>query len=97
MRVSNHASSGSIADSTLPPEVEDRSAWYAPDWAARTDWVEQLTDVEIGEVERAGRDFERTGREIGAFTAKDVPLPTLAPRLQRILDEVLNGRGFAPD
>jgi hypothetical protein len=29
-----------------------------------------------------------------ALTARDVPLPSLGPRLEKLLDEVLNGRGF---
>jgi len=79
----------------LPPEVEDRSAWYGPDLATRSDWLEHLSDAEVDEVERAVRELEEAGIEIGAISAKDVPLPTLGPRLQQSLDEVLNGRGFA--
>ena len=62
--------------SPLPPEVEDRSAWYGEDLANRSDWIERLSADEVDEVERGGS------------------LETLAPRLQRLLDEVLNGRGF---
>src|ERR1051325_3313094 len=51
--------------SDLPPEVEDRSAWYGHDLANCDDWIEYLSTDEID-----------------------------TPRLQRILDEVLNGRGF---
>ena len=49
----------------LPPEVEDRSAWYGHDLANCDDWIEYVSSDDI---------------------------PT--QRLQRILDEVLNGRGF---
>jgi len=80
--------------STLPPEVRDRSAWYGAEIAGRGDWVEWITDPEVGEVERAVREVERARVKLEEITAKDVPLPTLGPRLQRILDEVLNGRGF---
>jgi len=31
---------------------------------------------------------------LASITSEDVPLPTLAPRLKAMLDEVLNGRGF---
>ena len=81
-------------DYSLPPEVRDRSAWYAADWAGNAEWLEQLSDVEIEEVERAARELERAGNEIRVLNAKDFPLPTLAPRLHRVLDDVLNGRGF---
>lgn len=64
------------AVSDLPPEVDDRSAWYGCDLTNCDEWIEHLSAAEIAEVEQGGA------------------LPTLAPRLQRILDEVLNGRGF---
>jgi len=60
----------------LPPEVQDRSAWYGHELAKCDDWIEHLSADEIAEIEQDGS------------------LPTLAPRLQQILDEVLNGRGF---
>jgi len=75
----------------VPPEVCDRSAWYATD---NTDWVEQISTDQIEEVEAAVRGVERLGVEIEKITPQQVPLPTLAPRLRNILDEVLNGRGF---
>jgi len=76
---------------TLPPEVCDRSVWYATD---ETDWVEQISADQIAEVESAVRELERARVESVRITADRVPLPTLAPRLQLLLDEVLNGRGF---
>lgn len=80
--------------SELPPEVEDRSAWYGWGMADDADWIEQISTDQVGEVEAAVQELERSDVEIEKVTAKDFPLPTLAPRLQRILDEVLNGRGF---
>lgn len=67
--------------STLPPEVCDWSVWYGPEVAASDEWIEYLSETEIEEVERAVQGVEES-------------LPTLAPRLQTLLDEVLNGRGF---
>lgn len=78
-------------DSTLPPEIRDASAWYGPALARQTDWITHLCDTEIAEVEQAVRDLG--GVDLAALHPKDVPLPTLGPRLQRMLDEVLNGRG----
>ena len=78
---------------TLSPEVEDRSAWYGPELAKSEDWIERLSEIEVGEVEQAvGR--LNAERDFTSITANDVPLPTLALRLQRLLEEVLNGRGF---
>ena len=77
---------------TLPPEVRDRSAWYGIDLTLTDDWVEHLSDAEIAEVEEAARALENA--DLATIRAEDVPLPSLAPRLKQILDEVLNGRGF---
>src|SRR5690348_16372308 len=80
--------------STLPPEIHDSSAWYGVEVAGRGDWVERLSEVEVGEVERAVRQLEESEGDLVAITARQVPLPTLGPRLQSMLDEVMNGRGF---
>ena len=79
---------------TLPPEVCDRSAWYGVEVAKYSDWMEHLSEAEIAEVEQAVRHLQQSNQDLASITADDVPLPTLAPRLQRLLEEVLNGRGF---
>lgn len=79
---------------TLPPPVEDRSAWYGPQLAQSDEWVERLSEVEIAEVERAVRQLDEERVDFASITPADVPLPTLALRLRRMLDEVLEGRGF---
>jgi len=90
------------AVSTLPPEVCDSSAWCGVEMKGR-DWVERLGAEEVGELEEAlGRVEPRVERhaetraevELAGMIAEDVPLPTLAPRLRELLEEVLNGRGF---
>ena len=93
MSVSDSVISGTT-EPALPPEVEDASAWYGPDLLKLNDWTEHLSDFEIGEIERACQELEKSQIEIATISAKDVPLPTLAPRLKRMLDDVLNGRGF---
>ena len=60
----------------------------------RTDWIERLNEAEIAEVEKAVEALEESQVDLTSITTEDVSLPTLAPRLQRLLDEVLNGRGF---
>ena len=84
----------SSANTTSPPEVRDRSVWYGSNLARHTDWIERLSQVEITEVENAVHELERSAADLASITVEDVPLPTLAPRLQRILNEVLDGRGF---
>jgi len=78
----------------LPPEVGDRSVWYGAEIGRSGDWVERLFEGEVDEVERVVRAVEEARLDLSVITAKDVPLPTLGPRLVGMVDEVLNGRGF---
>jgi TfdA family taurine catabolism dioxygenase TauD len=78
----------------LPSEIQGPSAWYGPAMAASTDWIEHLSAPEIHDLERAMQKFAESGIEIPAMRASDFPLPELGPRLQRVLRDVLQGRGF---
>ena len=93
MRVPTSVADLSAIDPTLPPQVESRAAWCGSDLAKHDDWIEHLTKTEIAEVEHALRQFD-TNTDFTSITTKAVPLPTLAPRLQQLLEKVLNGRGF---
>ena len=79
----------------LPPEIQGPSAWYGPEMLTRRDWIEDLSETEIAEVERSTKPLADAQVDITAIRRVDFPLPTLGPRLQRILDDTLNGRGFA--
>jgi hypothetical protein len=78
----------------LPPEIKDTSAWYGPDLKGRTDWILNLSEAEIVEIENAVNGPNGSSVDLTAMREEDFPLPTLGPRLHHILDEVLNGRGF---
>jgi hypothetical protein len=82
----------------FPPEIYKPSAWYGPEQDAHRDWVETLSDAEVAEIECAIQGtHEQLGnpeQELVLLRKEDFPLPALAPRLERILDEVLMGRGF---
>ena len=84
----------SNARAELPPEIVGPSAWYGPDLAARSDWIEQLLPAEILEIDVAAERLAAAEFDIPSIRKQDFPLPTLEPRLRRILAEVLNGRGF---
>lgn len=91
--------SASITAADLPPEVCDRSVWYGPEIATRDEWIERWSEGEIEELRSALAQFETAESrgvsiDFSSVTPRDVPLPTLAPRLQTLLDDVLNGRGF---
>lgn len=85
----------SLPLNTLPPEISDASAWYGPDLKDSSDWIKLLTEAEIAEVENAANELaEQLSFDLTSISAEDFPLPTLGPRLQRLMKEVLNGRGF---
>lgn len=77
--------------SNLPAEIRDRSVWYGPDIARHNDWIEIVPAAKIEELSRA---INSTTTDFASLTARDVLLPGLGSRLQSLLDEVLNGRGF---
>jgi Taurine catabolism dioxygenase TauD, TfdA family len=84
-----------ISIDQLPPVIEAASAWYGPAMAACGDWIEDLSEREIAEVDTAAERLASTEVDIASIRQQDFPLPTLAPRLRRILEDVLTGRGFA--
>jgi hypothetical protein len=80
---------------SIPEVISGPSAWYGPDFAARGDWNEQLTEAEIAEIDAISGRLARAEIEIASIRQHDFPLPTLGPRLRRILVDILDGRGFA--
>jgi hypothetical protein len=78
----------------LPPTIDGRSAWYGPDLADRTEWIETLSTAELSEIESAGERLMQTDVDWQSLRCDDFPLPALQHRLSRVLDEVLEGRGF---
>ena len=79
----------------LPPQIAAPSAWYGPEIADRTEWLEHLSPAELSEIEFASRQLAQTEINWQTLRHDDFPLPTLQQRLSRVLHEVLEGRGFA--
>jgi len=77
-----------------PGPVGGPGAWRGPDMAKSDAWIEHLSEAEIAEIDaaiRAHLDNDLSMADIGPDTFH---LPTLGPRLKKILDDVVNGRGF---
>ena len=83
-----------ISIDRLPSEILGPSAWYGPELAGGRDWIEHLSDADIVEIDNAVQRLADLEIDIPSIRQRDFPLPTLGPRLQRILHEVLTGRGF---
>jgi hypothetical protein len=79
---------------SLPPPVEGPTVWYGPDMMKRSDWIHALSVADIEQIERAVRPLAQRQADIARITKADFPLPTLAPKLAQICDELLQGRGF---
>lgn len=78
-----------------PPRasVDGPSAWVGAELAKRPEeWIYRLSPTEIAEIE--GAIAALRGRDIATLRRADFPLPTLGPVLDRLREEVLNGRGF---
>lgn len=75
--------------------VEGASAWIGAELARHPEsWTYRLSPAEIAEIESASAAVRERELDIAAITRDDFPLPTLGPALDRLRDEVLNGRGF---
>ena len=80
----------------LPPKQTGPSAWYGPDMAAREDqWLTRFSPAEIAELEAAAEPLIKEDFNIGGMNAADFKLPTLARKLAKLRQELINGRGFA--
>jgi hypothetical protein len=69
------------------------AVWTGDAMRARRDWLVVFTPAEIEEIEAAVRGAG--SRAITSITQDDFALPTLAPKLLAMRDELLSGRGFA--
>lgn len=78
----------------LPERIDHACAWHGPAMAARSDWIEALSAAELDELARASDRWMGEGADLTALTREHFALPTLAVRLQRVRDELLEGRGF---
>jgi Taurine catabolism dioxygenase TauD, TfdA family len=79
----------------LPPEIRGQSAWYGPAIAGRADWVELLSSEDLLEIETAAWRLSQMEVDWQSLSHDDFHLPALRPKLSRVIDDVLEGRGFA--
>jgi hypothetical protein len=83
------------AASTHRPLIEGPSAWIGAEMRNReAEWTYHLSPAEIAELEAALKHALSRDLDIACIRREHFPLPTLGPALDRLRDEVLNGRGF---
>jgi hypothetical protein len=77
------------------PLVGGPSAWLGRDLRDReNEWIYRLSPAEIAEIEAATRSVRIRGLDVAEIRRADFPLPTFGLVLDRLREEVLNGRGF---
>jgi hypothetical protein len=84
-----------MADHPMPPRalVRGPSAWVGAELARRPEeWTYQLSSSDLAEIEAAAASCR--DRDIASITREDFPLPIFGRVLDRMRDELINGRGF---
>lgn len=74
--------------------VVDPAGWTAAEALHTEEWIYHLSAEEIAEIGAAVAGVEALGLDIKDIRRDDFPLPTLAPVLADIRDELLEGRGY---
>ena len=76
-------------------ELETHANWRATDVGDADDWTLRLTPAHHAELDHALATARSVTDEVLDVTADDFPLPTLGPLLADVVEELVNGRGFA--
>src|SRR4051812_48164349 len=79
----------------LDKPVAHPSAWLGPDMARDEEtWIYRLAEDDLADVARAVTRCRAQGLAVPDITRADFPLPDFGPRLQALLHEIQDGRGF---
>jgi len=84
---------GSVEEVAVRP-LETHANWTADDVVDSDAWTHRLKADEIAELEAALRSARSHSDEVLDIDKEHFPLPTLAPVLTRLAEELINGRGF---
>ncbi|MXW62239.1 MAG: TauD/TfdA family dioxygenase [Acidimicrobiaceae bacterium] len=87
-------SAAETLESPAPRPLETHACWNAADVADSDGWTYRLNDDEIAELETALTVARSHTDEVLDVDKSRFPLPTLAPALAQLADELINGRGF---
>jgi hypothetical protein len=79
----------------LIEQVRSSAEWRGGQIAGSDGWRLPLSDTHRAEVLAALTTVEAADVALTDVARKEFPLPTLGPELERLADEVIDGRGFA--
>jgi hypothetical protein len=78
----------------IPGPIDSPAAWTGADYQNSTEWLWHLSPEDLAEFDAALRHQRGTGKPMLETDREDFPLPTLSTRLQEVVAELENGRGF---
>lgn len=79
----------------IPDRFDGPAAWLGRDMSARRDeWLVELSDDQIADLESAARHYLSLGRNVGEITAADFPLEAFGDHLAALKEKLLHGIGF---
>lgn len=80
----------------LPPtQLETPANWTGQNMSRTPEkWLTVFSPTEVTELEIAAQNYLSLGKDIGEITQTEFPLPTLAPKLAHLKNDLINGIGF---
>ena len=77
-------------------KIIDKSVWYGPEEEKKKDWIYNLDNEDISEIENSTEKFLSSNKKLINLSKEDFNLINLEEKyLSKIDDELKNGRGFA--
>ncbi|MBW2292953.1 MAG: TauD/TfdA family dioxygenase [Deltaproteobacteria bacterium] len=70
------------------------STWHGPELSTSHDWVRQLSEEQVSDLENALAVAQAAGKPMTELTREDFPLPILAPAIAEWMEALQSGRGF---
>jgi hypothetical protein len=88
--------SGLLRRTAIPMQpVEDPAEWTGVELAASDDWIFDLTESDVAELEAAVDGIDARGLDLLHVGVDEFPLGALEDKLSRVKAQVIDGRGLA--
>ena len=83
-----------MSDQIYAHPITHPSAWFGRNLANDPSWLVYLDEQDLRDIAEAVRAVRARGLSLGQVGRGSFPLPNLAPKLARWLEEIRTGRGF---
>ncbi|KAF4485695.1 hypothetical protein FAGAP_11453 [Fusarium agapanthi] len=77
-----------------PKFLDEPMAWVGPQFTDESEFIHTLSESDLQEVDNALLVFKALGLDGDCVSRDNFPLPTLGPKLDRIRQDVHQGKGF---